>query len=107
MKFWIKKHHDFIYNEEETLEKDKRFILAICDEELLGKNIGEININKEFYGGELVDQQKVLELIKDKNIGSVNAIGNNIVELLISQGIVKREETKNIDGVLHSIIFFI
>ncbi len=88
-------------------------MLAISDEDIINEGLGvkvnekEQEINKEFYKGELVSDEEVLTLINDKDLLSINAIGKEIINLLISKGIVKKEEVKEVNGFPHILIFFI
>ena len=47
-------------------------VIAICDEGLIGKTISEgdkeINISEDFYKGDLLKEEQVLELLKDARV---------------------------------------
>lgn len=82
-------------------------IVAICDEELLGKELVEgelkIRIGEEFYGGELVEIEKVVEYIRGASM--VNVFGNNSVNELSKVYPKLIEAAIEVGGVLHVQIF--
>lgn len=78
-------------------------VVAICDEELLDKQIGKkikIKISKEFYGGKLIDDNIALKLMEKASIG--NLIGKKIVELAEKNGFIIKENIIVIDGIPHA-----
>ena len=79
-------------------------LVAICDRELLGKKIRwkdfEIVVSKSFYGGEIVDENECVELMKKATIG--NLMGKKIVELSIKEGFIEKKNVIVIDGVPHA-----
>lgn len=57
--FWVKQHQG---------------VLAICDEDVLGKKIGSTVISEAFYKGELIKKDKLKELMsKSCNINMFGA----------------------------------
>ena len=80
------------------------YLVAICDETLLGKtlNEGEIkfNVSEEFYGGELVDLNTCLEHLKRATIA--NMIGNKTVNAAINAGLVQKQAVLYIEGEPHA-----
>ncbi len=116
MRFWVKKHYEFDTSNEEDIEVKKtgRYVLAICDEEILEKPLSgvgtedeEMKISKEFYGGELVEGEDIKKMIMDKNVIAINIIGENIVDFFVNEGIVNKEEVKYIGEFPHAIVFFL
>jgi hypothetical protein len=79
-------------------------VVAVCDEELLDKNIKTkdltIKISKNFYGGQKVDEKTVSQLLSIATIG--NLFGKNAVELAKRHGLVAEENIISINGVLHA-----
>lgn len=51
------------------IHESYRKIVAVCDVELLGKRfeegIRQLDINKDFYGGEKKNEKEVIEILKD------------------------------------------
>jgi hypothetical protein len=79
------------------------FIVAICDEKLLGKTIGkefEVKVEERFYKGELIDYSKAEDLMKKADI--CNLLGKEIVEFAIKKKFIIRENVILIDGIPHA-----
>lgn len=90
--FWCKCH----------LAKD-HLVIAICDKNLLGKEIGEdlkLKVKEEFYGGELVDDEKAIEFIKKATIG--NLLGKEIIKLALEKNFITKENIIFIDDIPHA-----
>jgi hypothetical protein len=86
-----------------TFSTKGQFVVAICDENLLGKAIGKklkIHVEENFYRGELLDEEKALELMKKANI--CNILGKNIVDLALKNKFIIKENIIFIDGVSHA-----
>ncbi len=80
-------------------------LVAICDEELLGKEIKvkkdfSIKIKKEFYGGKKIDKNKAIELLKVATIA--NLFGNKIVEISIKNGFILEKNVIKFKGISHA-----
>ena len=81
----------------------EQLVVAICDKNLLGKEIGKklkIKVKKEFYGGELVDENKTVELMKKATIG--NLLGKEIVKLAVEKKFITKENIILIDDIPHT-----
>ncbi|MCX8204193.1 MAG: DUF424 family protein [Candidatus Nezhaarchaeota archaeon] len=80
--------------------------MAICDAELLGKELRygrlTINISKHFYGGFQVSVEEALELIEEAD--SANLMGRRIVEAAIRRGLVHQEAVAELNSVPHVLI---
>ena len=79
-------------------------VVAICDEELIEKELKiknhKIKISREFYGGELIDENVAVKAMEKATIG--NLIGKKIVELAKKKGFVTKENVISISGVPHA-----
>jgi len=68
-------------------------IVAICDIELVGKKLyhgkNEILVSKDFYCDREIDTFETMSLMRKAT--SLNLIGNRIVELAISMGLVHED----------------
>ncbi len=78
-------------------------VAAICDSDLLGKTLEnekfKIEISKSFYGGELLDESKIIKILeKERN---VNIIGKRIVELCIKLNMINKDHIIYIGDVPH------
>jgi hypothetical protein len=90
--FWYKTH-----SEKENL------IVAICDEKLLGKKIGEnptITVEKKFYGGELIDDKKAVDMMEKANI--CNLLGKGIVKIALEKKFIMKENIILIGDIPHA-----
>ena len=78
-------------------------LLAVCDSDLLGKSFeeGEMQIEvTDFYRESLGDAGKIMELAGEATI--INAVGNNIIRLLIENNAVDSSGVIEIGGVKHA-----
>ena len=81
-------------------------LVAICDEELLGKEIEfkeqgvKIKISEKFYGGRKIDERVAIRLMERATIG--NLVGKKIVELASKKGFVTKENILVISGIPHA-----
>jgi hypothetical protein len=87
------------------LQKSGDYILlAICDEELLGKVLEDgklvFKVGEEFYKGPKMPVTEAIALVEESTV--VNMIGTNIVNKAISCGLVHPEAVLNICGIPHA-----
>ncbi|HLC68107.1 MAG TPA: DUF424 family protein [archaeon] len=79
-------------------------LLAVCDANILGKTFTEgdltLHVSKDFYGEKKSDAAAVLKIAKKSTI--INAVGNDIVQLLIDKKIVNEESVIQIGKVRHA-----
>ncbi|WP_406661068.1 DUF424 family protein [Methanolobus sp. ZRKC3] len=82
-------------------------IVAVCDEELIGRTLKEgnivVTITEEFYKGEIVSESEVKDAISQSS--NVNIFGEKAVSCAIECGAVNSSCVKIIDGVAHAQIF--
>ncbi|MCL2173411.1 MAG: DUF424 family protein [Nitrososphaerota archaeon] len=83
---------------------DKNVVLAICDDELLGKTLCEgkiiFKVKDEFYNGGKVDVEEAISMIKNANI--VNLVGKCCVEHAVQKGYVHPDAVITIQGIPHT-----
>jgi len=90
--FWCKIH-----------SVERNLIVAICDEELLGTKIGKtpkIIVEKKFYGEELVDEEKAIELMKKAKI--CNLLGKDIIKIALEKKFITKENIIHIGEIPHA-----
>jgi len=84
-----------------TSEYKGTVLVNICDLELLGRTVTEgklkMNISKEFYFGEMVDETEALHLIKRCSI--VNLVGQRSVSLAVDNNVGARQAVREIEDV--------
>ena len=82
----------------------KRKLLAICDNDLIGKKFEEKNLQLDltvdFYKGEEKSEKELIELIKDSYI--VNIVGKKSINLAIKLGIVNKKNIIKIKNIPHA-----
>lgn len=70
-------------------------VIAMCDEDILGKTIGNQKINEHFYKGELIDIPQAIAILK--TAPNFNIAGKFIItacvenEIITEQGIITLE----------------
>lgn len=89
-------------------KKSNDVMVAACDEEILGKeyNEGEIqlNVEEDFYKGDVVGEEEILDAIANAMIA--NLVGNRVVETAVKHGFVNEESIVTVDGVKHAQIVY-
>ena len=80
-------------------------ILAMCDEELIGKVLREgkmfLDLDKyaDFYRGSLVSEEDALGSVEKDEICSANAVGERSVAVLMKKGVIKSGDIKRVKKV--------
>lgn len=78
-------------------------IVAICDEEIIGKIFREGNtvleVSPNFYMGERVDFEKVLEAIENADIAVIT--GRRVIEKLSQLGVIDKNFALKVEDQLH------
>lgn len=87
---------------------DGRIVMAVCDNELLGKKFGEghlqLDLSGSFYKGDKKTEKEFLELIRAADI--VNAVGKRCVSCLVKNQLVSKENIIKINKIPHAQIVF-
>lgn len=85
----------------------KDSVLAVCDRELLGKVLEEgkmrFKVEETFYKGELIDAEKLKQLLKEE--GNINIVGERAVKVALGEGLISGNDVIRIKGVPHAQIF--
>ena len=94
--FWVK-----VYRTREAV------VLAACDEGLLGKEFREdravLRVSRSYYGGELVDGARLLQLIREADI--VGLVGEGAISVAVEAGYVRPGDEKRVQGIPHVNIY--
>jgi hypothetical protein len=84
-------------------------VLAIADENLIGKTLKEkeieFNVSSAFYKGEKADEKKIAILLKEHS--NINIIGKKAVSIALKEGLIKKENIIFIKKIPHAQIYFI
>ncbi|OYT53232.1 MAG: hypothetical protein B6U72_06440 [Candidatus Altiarchaeales archaeon ex4484_2] len=79
-------------------------LVAVCDEELLGKTLREgdlvMEIREAFYKGDLMNHDSLEGLFGEASI--LNLVGNDVVDKAVSGGFVDADSVLEIAGVKHA-----
>ena len=88
-----------------------RKVVAVSDPELLGKKFikdgFQIDVSKDFYDGEVMDEEKALGIIRVENAddSTFSFVGKNSIEAGIKAGIIAKNKKSIIEimGVPHAL----
>lgn len=90
-------------------QTNNKKIVAICDENLLGKKFEEKNLqldlSSNFYKGKRKTEQEILDIIKDAYI--VNVTGKKSTEIILKIGLVDKKNIIKINNIPHAQILMI
>ncbi|MBM3232041.1 DUF424 family protein [Candidatus Pacearchaeota archaeon] len=92
------------------IHKSSRTVVAICDENLLGKKFSEgikkLEITESFFKGEKHSKLEVLSIMKYefKSGSTFNIVGKESVEAAIEAGIIEKEEFSKVKNIPFTII---
>ncbi|MCD6546964.1 MAG: DUF424 family protein [Nanoarchaeota archaeon] len=98
MKFWIKVQKVMQEHREEI-------VVAVCDEDLLGKEFGYFKISEHFFKGELVDADTAFKLLEEATIA--NLVGNKIVNEALKRNFIQENGVKKIHNIMHAQVFLL
>lgn len=87
-----------------------RDIVAVCDEELVGKSFEEgeffLEAKESFYCGEKKGFKEAVEILKDflKEDATFNILGKESVSCAVEAGIIKENQIKFVQGIPYSLV---
>ena len=93
-----------------VISSSVRDVVAICDDELLGKVFEEgkvqLNVKENFYAGEKKTREEVLKLVDfyKKEDATFNVVGEESVGVLIECGVLKEGGFGEVDGVKFGLV---
>ena len=95
---WVKIH-----------KSSRRAVIAICDNDLLGKkfeqDIRQLNVSESFYKGQQMSKQEVLNLMKiESSKATFNIVGKDSIQSAIEIGIMDKTAIKKIKNIPFIII---
>jgi hypothetical protein len=91
------------------IHESYRKIIAICDDELLGKKFEQgnmqLDVKEDFYGDKKKNEAEVLKLIKDAMAedATFNFVGKQAVDAGIKAGIISKEGVLKINGIPYAL----
>jgi len=92
------------------VHKSYRWVVAICDKELLGRNLedGErqLDLSTKFFDGEAVDSEELDEKV-ERGMGedaTFYIVGEKSIEFMLRKGLIERDGVKKIEGVPFALV---
>jgi hypothetical protein len=85
--------------------KTYRDVVAVCDEELIGKVFEEgdfqLDVKENFYRGETFSGDEAIRILQDMALedATFNIVGKESVEAAIAAGIIEEESVGEIGGI--------
>ena len=81
-----------------------RFVIAVCDEELIGKEFSEgkfyLKVSERFYKGDKKTDDAVISILQDST--NINLVGKKSIALGIKSGVITDDHVRLIQGVPHA-----
>jgi len=85
-------------------KKGDQTILALCDSDLIGKKFEEnqviLDLESEFYQGEEQDNDMIADMMR--NVDIVNMVGEKSIALAQKEGLLGKDEIKEVQGIPHA-----
>jgi len=85
--------------------KSKRYVVAVCDSELIGKTFEEgkfqLEVKASFFSGKEMNEEEtisVMEKMMDED-ATFNIVGKNSVEAALKAGIIDEDSVKEVQGI--------
>ena len=83
---------------------EKGLLVAVCDDDVLGETFEDgpvsLTVNEEFYGGEEVDEENVVESLTRAQVA--NIVGTEAVDVAVEAGIIDEANVLDVDGTRHA-----
>ncbi len=90
--------------------KTYRDIIAVCDEDILGKRFEEgkfqLDVKENFYKGKEMTEELVIEIMKkfSGEDATFNIVGKNSVNAALNAGIISEEGVGKIKGIPFALV---
>ena len=95
---------NFVYR---IIRREDRIIVNICDKELIGKTIkgndNQIEISKEYFGEDEIDNEGAAELMRTANI--LNLVGKETIKIANKEKVGTKDAVKQIGKVSFLMVF--
>ena len=92
------------------IHKTYRDVVAICDEELIGKRFEEgkfqLDIKENFFRGEQFSKEKIIPIMQDlaREDATFNIVGENSVKSAIRAGIISEKGIKRVSNIPFALV---
>ena len=90
--------------------KSYRYIVAICDSDLLGKYFEEdkfqLDVKESFFKGDKKTEQETIEIIQDmkREDATFNIVGEQSTNAAIKAGLISKDSIKTIQGIPFALV---
>lgn len=88
-------------------KSNDRNIVAICDEDLIGKEISEGDINlmitERFYKGDKLSKEEIIKIMK--NSLNLNIVGKKSIKLALDNNIIEKDSIIKINKIPHAQVY--
>jgi hypothetical protein len=87
-----------------------RYVVAICDSELLGKKFEEgnavLDIKENFFNGDEVDSERLVEIIRDMATedATFNIMGKDSINTALNCGLITKKGIKYVQGIPYALV---
>lgn len=84
---------------------EKGHIIAMCDEELMGRVLHEgkvqIDLNRyeDFYKGELLPEEDAGKVYSSEEFYSANLVGMKSVNIFLKKGMISNDDVRKVKGI--------
>ncbi len=102
--------HLFFFKMLVKIHDSYRYVVAICDSNLIGKVFEEdkfqLDVKESFFKGDEIPKEKVIEMLRDMAMedATFNIIGEESTKTALEAGIISEEGIKKIDGVPFALV---
>ena len=86
-----------------------RVIIAVCDEELLGKKFVEgklqLDVKESFYNGESMNEEDLVLMLQEanKDDATFNFVGEKSIKAGIKANVISRKGVLKVQGIPHAL----
>jgi len=85
-------------------DTDEGLLVAVCDDDVLGETFEDdgvsLTVTEEFYGGESVDEEAVVESLARASVA--NIVGTEAVDLAIREGFADEANVRDVASTRHA-----
>lgn len=92
------------------IHKSSRTVVAICDENILGKKFSEgikqLNVTESFFKGEVHSKEETLSIMRYefKSSSTFNIVGKESIQTAIEAGIIAKDEFSKVKNIPFTLI---
>lgn len=92
------------------IHKAYREIVAVCDEEILGKTFEEgktvLEVRESFFNGDKIEEKELEKTLRDFSTSDAtfNIIGEKSVKCAIKAGVITKEGVKKVKGIPFALV---